>query len=282
MMRIRGILAIETVASVEWLKTHGVRIGVVLVLALAFSRVGTLAIRRVRRRLEGSVDVTAALSLQRTTTLVTTMAYAVRVVVWTIAILLILGELGINLAPLIAGAGIAGIALGFGAQSLVRDFLAGFFILLENQFAVGEAVEINAVGATVTGRVEALTLRVTSIRAVDGTLSIVPNGNIQVVSNKSRGIGRFTVEFELPEAMDPEEPAQRIDELCQKLRKDPAFQALVSWGPESLGAQLGDDGRIVVAVAAESKPSRRAQVEAELRARISQLFLTTKPDAAIP
>jgi small conductance mechanosensitive channel len=107
-------------------------------------------------------------------------------------ILLILGEFGLDLGPLIAGAGIAGIALGFGAQSVVKDFLSGFFFLLEDQFSVGNLVTLNAAGKELEGRVEALSLRTTELRDDAGTLHIIPNGNIMVVGNRSRTRGRRT------------------------------------------------------------------------------------------
>jgi small conductance mechanosensitive channel len=172
--------------TLDWLKTHGVRIAIIVALALLASKLGSIAARRFRRRLERTTDGVPPPSLYRTATLANTVVYVLRIAVWTVAVLMVLGELGFDLGPLLAGAGIAGIALGFGAQSLVRDFLAGFFILLEDQFGVGEAVELSVVGGTVTGRVESLTLRTTSVRTEDGTVSVIPNGNIQVASNRSR------------------------------------------------------------------------------------------------
>src|SRR6266542_462780 len=157
--------------SLAWLRNHGIRIALVVALAVAVSCLGNMAVRRFRRRLEGSQGATIAVSLQRSATLAATLTSAIRTLVWSVAILTVLGELGFDLGPLLAGAGVAGIALGFGAQSLVKDFLAGFFVLLENQFGVGEMVELNVVGGTVTGRVETMTLRSTSIRHRDGTLS---------------------------------------------------------------------------------------------------------------
>src|SRR5437763_15965727 len=130
------------IATPDWLKTNGVRIAVIVVVALALSRMGTMAIRRMRSRLDDVSNATGAINLRRTTTIVGIMNSTLRVVVWTIAILLVLGQVGVDLGPLIAGAGIVGVALGFGAQSLVRDFLSGFFILLENQFTVVDAVEL--------------------------------------------------------------------------------------------------------------------------------------------
>src|SRR5881396_2035047 len=132
------------IGTVDWLKTNGVRIALVILLAFAVSRLGTVAIRRMQRRLEGAPSATGAVNLRRTTTLVTTLTSAFRVAVWTIVVLLVLGQVGLDIGPLIAGAGIVGVALGFGAQSLVRDFLSGFFILLENQFTVGDHVELTS------------------------------------------------------------------------------------------------------------------------------------------
>src|SRR5438105_13946411 len=113
------------IGTPDWLKTNGVRIALVVVLAFAVSRVGTLTIRRMRRRLEGSASVTGEINLRRTTTVFQLMTSAVRVVIWTVVVLLVLGQMGLDVGPLIAGAGIIGVALGFGAQSLVRDFLSG-------------------------------------------------------------------------------------------------------------------------------------------------------------
>src|SRR5438552_6733199 len=170
------------IVSLDWLKENGVRIALVVVVAVAISRAGTLAIRRMRRHLDGAARVTGALNLRRTATIIGIVTSVFRIVIWTIVGLLILGQFGVDLGPLIAGAGIFGVALGFGAQSLVRDFLAGFFILLENQFTVGDAVELitDVSGTRVSGRVESLTLRTTAIRAPDGVLHVVPNGNLHI------------------------------------------------------------------------------------------------------
>ncbi|HXF56126.1 MAG TPA: mechanosensitive ion channel family protein [Actinomycetota bacterium] len=264
----------EAFLSLVWLRTHGVRIGVVLLLAVLLSGLGGLGVRRVRKRLEGPVDATRQVNLKRAATLTAIMANVVRVVVWTVAILTILAEVGINLGPLLAGAGIAGVALGFGAQSLVRDFLAGFFVLLEDQFAVGDYVEISAVGGTVRGRVEALTLRTTAIRQDDGTLTVVPNGGMQVVSNKSRGQGRVTVEVRIPREEDPGEVERRLDELLEELQRSPEVRRLVSAGPWKVAVEPVDE-EVSIRVAGETRPYRREQVEQELARRIRQAFLAT-------
>jgi small conductance mechanosensitive channel len=139
-----------------------------------------------QRRLDSAESETQELNLRRSATLTQAISYVVKVAVWTVVILLVLSEFGLDVGPLIAGAGIAGVALGFGAQSVVKDFLSGFFFLLEDQFSVGNLVILNAAGKELEGRVEALSLRTTELRDEAGTLHIIPNGNIAVVGNRSR------------------------------------------------------------------------------------------------
>lgn len=170
----------------DWLKTHGSRIAGLLFGAVVVSWLGRRAVLRVQRRMHSAPDRERELELQRVATVTNILTNAVMVVVWTVVVLLVLGQLSIDLAPLIAGAGIAGVALGFGAQSLVRDTLMGFFILFEDQLRVGDEVVLSTTGGQVTGVVEDMTLRMTSVRAPDGVLSTVSNGNINLVSNRSR------------------------------------------------------------------------------------------------
>jgi small-conductance mechanosensitive channel len=263
----------------EWLRTSGVRIGVVIVLAAVLSRVGTLAVRRFRGRMEGDPAATAELTLQRTTTLVQTLAAAIRAAVWTIAVLLVLGQVGLDIGPLIAGAGVIGVALGFGAQSLVKDFLSGFFILLENQFAVGDQVELSTVGGTVTGRVELMTLRATWIRSREGTIHAVPNGNVTLVANRSRGEGLLDLEVKVPTGEDVRSVTARLEELFQQVADDPAVGHL-SAPPRVDGVDaVGDD--TLLRITARVRPSRRDEVERELRRRIAQRFVPARHEVTV-
>jgi small conductance mechanosensitive channel len=259
--------------TIEWLKEHGPRIGLLIALAVLVSWLGRVAVRRFRRRLEGTGDtvgITAAVSLHRSTTLVGIVASAIRVVVWTLVTFLVLGELGFNLGPLLAGAGVVGIALGFGAQNLVKDFLAGFFVLFENQYGVGETVELAATGGAVSGRVEVLSLRSTSVRAPDGTLSVVPNGNIQFSANKSRGLGELTVDVNVPTDLDTDEVRLRVDEAVEELKTDGRLRGRVAAGPVVEEVKSADEDSVVVKVKAETRPSRRQEVERVIRSKVEQ------------
>ena len=258
--------------SIEWLRSNGVRILIVMAVAVAVSRLGTLAIRRTRSRVEGTQNATGALNLRRTATIVGILTSTFRVVIWTIVAFIILGEIGINLGPLIAGAGIVGVALGFGAQSLVRDFLSGFFILLENQFTVGDAVEVttDVSAAKVWGRVEALTLRTTAVRGDDGVLHVIPNGNLHIVSNRSRGQADLEVEVRIPRGDDPEEVRALIGELCREMRADDRVAARVFSGPEIVGTDQIDAETIILRVGAATSPARADEIRDEITKRIER------------
>lgn len=151
-----------------------------LIGAALLSRIGSRFARRAVQALQQRSPIRpgSARAELRASTLSQVLATLVRVVVWSMAALLILGVVGLNLAPLLAGAGIAGVAIGFGAQTLVRDVLTGFFILSEDQYGVGDVVTI---GTAPTGTVEDVTLRITRLRSADGVVWFVPNGEIKML-----------------------------------------------------------------------------------------------------
>jgi moderate conductance mechanosensitive channel len=259
------------VFSYRWLQGSGVRILAILVVALLVSWIGRAAVKRVRRRLDASGAQTAELNLRRTTTITSTLTNFILVVVWTVAILMILSELGVNLAPLLASAGIAGVALSFGAQSLVRDFLVGFFVILENQYSVGDTVGINVTGGTsLDGKVEDLTLRYTSIRGSDGTLYEVGNGNILFVANRSRGTGRITIDVVVPKTGRLHEMERRLDQAVQDMRADREISQLLADGPSVVGLIPVDHDKIQATISAEIWASRRDQANAMLKRELTR------------
>jgi small conductance mechanosensitive channel len=267
------LLACHPCADVRnWLLNHGVRIGIILLAAFTVLVLARLAVRRMQRKLEGAEGATQELSLQRTATLTQALSYLVKVVVGTLTVLLLFGEFDIQLGPLLAGAGIAGVALGFGAQSLVRDFLSGFFILLENQFGVSEVVTIQIAGADVTGKVETLSLRITELRDFEGTLHTVPNGNILLVGNRSRGWARAIVDVNVAYTEDLDRVRGVLDELFGELREDPDLQRAFFSGPEVLGVEGVSEKDVTLRVTAEVRPTRRGDLERLLRQRIKQRF----------
>jgi moderate conductance mechanosensitive channel len=241
----------------------------ILVAAILITIVARLLVRRFQRKLEGTVSLTQDLNLQRAATLTHALSTGAIVLIWTIAVLLILGNLKVNVGPLIASAGVVGVALGFGAQSIVRDTLSGFFILLENQFGVGDVVDAYTTAGTVGGKVESLTLRITTLRAFDGTLHVIPNGNIQLISNKSRGWARAIVDVRVAYGEDVQRVRGLLDELFEELRSEPAMRDWLMEGPRVLGIETLADFGQVIRVIAETRPSKRFDVERVLRERVS-------------
>jgi moderate conductance mechanosensitive channel len=256
----------------DWLLSHGISIGLILVVSFLLLWLARVAVRRMQRRLEGVESTTQELSLQRAATVTQALSYVIRVIVLTVAALLILGEFDINLGPLLAGAGIVGVALGFGAQALVRDFLSGFFILLENQFGVGDVITVNVQGQLVTGKVEALSLRTTDIRSFDGTLHTVPNGNILYTGNKSKGWARAIVDVGVTYDENPDRVRGVLDELFEELRSDDELKGWFFDGPSVLGVERLGQYDVVFRVVAETRPSKKPDVERVLRQRIKQRF----------
>jgi small-conductance mechanosensitive channel len=253
----------------DWFAENGPAMIAIIAVAVVFTIFARLLVRRFQRRLEGSPSITQEINLQRITTLTHALSAAAIVIIWVVALMLILGQLNVNLAPLLASAGVAGVAIGFGAQSVVRDTLAGFFILLENQYGVGDVLEVQTTAAPATGRVESLTLRITTLRAFDGTLHVVPNGNIQVVSNKSRGWARAIIDIRLA----PDENVSRVrdvlDDLFEEMKEDPQLNDWIREWPTVLGVETVSEVTKVLRVTAETRPSKRFEAERLLRERIT-------------
>ncbi len=265
-----NVLAQVTSTETDWFAEPWVRIVIILAAAVLVTLVSRLVVNRFRKKLEGTSSVTQELNLQRATTLTGALSTALIVVIWVLAILMALGELGQNIAPLLASAGVAGVALGFGAQSLVRDTLSGFFILLENQFGVGDNLEVQTPSNKVAGRVESLTLRVTSIRAFDGSLHFVPNGNIVVASNRSKGWARAIIDVRTAYDEDVEHLRSVLEELFEELKGDRSLSEWIHEAPSVLGVERMGHDALVMRVIADTRPSKVMDVERLLRERITR------------
>lgn len=205
-------------------------------------------------------------SEQRIDALTSVLRSLVTFVIYTVAVFMILGEIGINLGPLIAGAGILGVALGFGSQSLVKDFLSGVFILVEDQFGVGDIVDLD--GQT-SGVVDAVSLRTTRLRAVDGTLWHVPNGEIRRVGNKSQHWSRALIDIEVAYDTDLDHAEAVIARVADEIASEDAdvIEQPEVWGVEQLGAN-----GIVIRLVLKTRPSEQFRVSRELRRRIKAVF----------
>jgi small conductance mechanosensitive channel len=201
---------------------------------------------------------------QRAQTIGAVLRSVVTIVIWSIAVLTVLDILGINLAPLIAGAGIVGVALAFGAQSLVRDFLSGMFMLMEDQFGVGDVIDTGVA----TGTVEGVSLRTTRLRDIDGVVWHVPNGTILRVGNKSQQWSRAVVDVPVTFEADTGAATEVIHEVSQAIWHEPDFASVILAEPSVLGVESLAPGRVVIRVVVRTQPQEQWRVERELRTRI--------------
>jgi moderate conductance mechanosensitive channel len=257
--------------AADWFVAKPLTIGIVVVVSLVTIKLLSRAIRRFVRGVEAAAGGSANSALrvqQRAETVGLVLRSVVRIVVAVIAVTTILGELGVELGPLIAGAGIAGVAFGFGAQSLVKDFLSGIFMLVEDQFGVGDVID----SGDAVGTVEAVSLRTTRIRAVDGTLWHVPNGSIARVGNKSQEWSRALLDVEVAYGVDLDEAQRVIKEVADALWKDAEFADSVIEEPEVWGVEkLGTTG-VAIRLVVKTRPKDQWKVLRALRQRISQGF----------
>jgi small-conductance mechanosensitive channel len=189
-------------------------------------------------------------------------------VVWVIALLTALGQVGISPLPALVGLGLCGIAVGFGAQSLVRDVISGFYIVLEDQFVTGDSVQI---GET-TGRVEQLTLRRTVLRDARGALVTIANGEIRMVANLSRDWSQSFVDIGLAAEIALEKPLAALEAAAAELRGDTSWAQTIVDGPRVLGVQSYDRNATVVRLQVRTAPTRQDEVSRELRRRIQIEF----------
>jgi small-conductance mechanosensitive channel len=186
------------------------------------------------------------------------------ITIFSIASVVILGDLGINLAPLLASAGVVGIAIGFGAQSMVRDYLAGIFMLVEDQYGVGDVISIG----DATGTVENVTLRVTRLRDVSGIVWHIRNGAIEQVGNESQGWARAVVDYPVPYEVDLTAIRSLLSEAAQALWDEPDWRMVLLDPPEVWGAQEISGKEVTMRIVAKTAPLRQWEVERELRARV--------------
>jgi moderate conductance mechanosensitive channel len=215
---------------------------------------------------------------QRAKALGSILSNAASVLIFGIAAVTIAGDLGLNLAPVLASAGVLGIAIGFGAQSLVRDFLAGIFMLLEDQYGVGDVID----SGYATGTVEAVSLRVTTLRDVNGVVWYVRNGTINRIGNESQGWARAVIDF--PVAYDQDLPRVRqvMTETAAQMWQEERWHDVITEEPEVWGVEAVYSDTIVMRLVARTLPLRQWEVARELRERLKMaLNFAAAPGQAI-
>jgi small conductance mechanosensitive channel len=233
---------LDSMATTRWgiMTQTGLRIVLILLLAWLVATLLRRAIRVLRERVASRLDDREA--VRRAETLTRMFRHIVTVAITLVAGMMVLSELGISLAPILGAAGIAGVAIGFGAQSLVRDFFSGFFILFEDQIRTGDVVRV----ATHSGVVEEITLRHTRLRDYEGNVHFVPNGMIDSVVNMSRGFANAVMDVGVAYRENLDEVYAVLHETGRQLRADPTFGPRILDDLEIAGVERWDTSAVVV------------------------------------
>jgi small conductance mechanosensitive channel len=286
-----GVLA----STADWVIGKPLAVGVILLVAWIVARITRrLARRAIIRFMTADQSAVKALEkvgvashaasvddprrVARASSVATVVTSTITVVIWVIALLLSLGELGINLAPLIAGAGIAGIAIGFGAQNLVKDCVAGFFMLVEDQYGIGDVVDVGLA----SGSVERISLRTTVLRSQDGTVWHVPNGEIHRVGNRSQLWSVAVLDVVVAYDADLGETRRVVHDVAERVVADERFAGDILAAPELLGVEAtGPDG-VTLRLLVKTNPGAQYRLQRALREEIKLALDTAGIDVRPP
>jgi moderate conductance mechanosensitive channel len=252
----------------RWGETHGVHFVLTIVGAFIVIRASSLGIHYLQHRL-GRRHAEEDFEWQRRSeTLGGILTSVVNVSVGFVAALMALGELSVDVMPILTGAGIAGLAVGFGAQNLVRDVISGFFLILEDQVRVGDITRINGVGGTV----EQINLRTIVVRDGDGAVHVFPNGTITALANLSKRYSFAVVDIKIPYAEDAERALIALRDVGESLAKDPAWAPSLLGPIDAPGIESMVGGGTTVRIRCKTLPLKHGPVAGELRRRILASF----------
>ena len=276
MRQLLAGLGLERFSESADVLAAGLRVVLIVALAWFILRVLERLLRRLLVRMPWRRR--DAESEQRAETLVRVIRYIAAAAVVVVAVLLVLGELGVAITPLLATAGVAGVALGFGAQTLVKDFLNGFFLLLEDQIRQGDVVEVAGKG----GLVEEVTLRYVRLRDYEGVVHFVPAGSITTVSNRSRGYAYAVVDLHLDYRVDADVIFGLLREEARAMREDPMFGPRILEDLEIAGVDALDDARITVKCRVKVRSLEQWGVRREFLRRLKLRFEAECIDIPLP
>jgi small conductance mechanosensitive channel len=248
----------------KWGFEHGLKVLVISVLAYALVRTTALLVRRFEHQVSQGTTLDALERAKRARTLGSLVNNVATTLISAVALLMVLNELGINIAPVLTGAGIAGLAVGFGAQTLVRDVISGFFLILEDQVRVGDSAAINNVG----GLVEQINLRTIVLRDEEGSVHVFPNGAITTLANKSKDFSFYVISLPIPYHEDPDRVAKILREAGDELRQDSYYGTFILDGLEIMGVDAFGDWAMQIKMRIKTVPQRQFEVGRELRKRI--------------
>jgi moderate conductance mechanosensitive channel len=266
---MKEIIIKLTELIIPWLLSHGIKI--------LFITIGTYILNRFLKHTIEKIVRTAVVSdkylpkeaeEKREDTLIRIFTWSSRIIILFITTLMILQEFGIPIGPILAGAGIIGIAVGFGGQYFIKDIISGFFFILENQYRVGDVVNFDGTG----GLVEDISLRMTTLRDLDGTVYHIPHGEIKKVANLSKDFARINLNIGIAYAANLDHVIKIVNKVGDELSQDPQWKEFIIKPPQFLRVDDFADSSIVIKILGETQPLKQWEVTGELRKRIKIAF----------
>lgn len=251
-----------------FLLEHGLKILAICIGAYIIQNISGYFIARAVRSLVRPGNLSRIAEEKRENTLIQVVSGTMMVMIWVVSVLMILSELGVAIGPLLAAAGIAGVAVGFGGQYLIRDIITGMFIILENQYRVGDVV---CFGDT-CGSVEHISLRMTMLRDLDGTVHHIPHGEVKTVSNMTKGYARVNLDVGVGYGSDIGQVIEVINAVGQELANDPYWKDQIMEAPAFLRIDTFGDSALIVKILGKVQPLAQWDVTGELRKRLKSAF----------
>jgi len=252
-----------------WLSTNGLRIILVFLGAWILNKIVNLSIERIiRKMVKPDFYATSDAEKKREDTLIRVFSGAFSVILYLVVIMMVLSELGLNIGPLLAGAGVAGLAFGFGAQYLIRDIITGLFIIMENQYRVGDVVCLDGT----CGAVEDINLRMTVLRDLDGTVHHVPNGTVTKSSNLSKDFARVNLNIGVGYDADIEKVIDVVNHVGKELADDPKYKDMIKKPMEFVRVNAFGDSAVEIKILGDVVPLKQWEVAGEFRKRLKKAF----------
>jgi small conductance mechanosensitive channel len=252
----------------RWLIQSGLRIAVIVVFAYLVIRIGTAASRRFEREMSQGSGLDVLERTKRAQTLGRLLQKTLSFLVIGIAGLMVLRQLDIDITPVLTGAGIAGLAIGFGAQTLVRDIISGFFLIVEDQVRVGDVAVVNGQG----GLVEEVNLRTIVLRDETGTVHVFPNGEVKTLANSTKDFSYYVITVSIPFDQDPDRVAEAMRAAAATLLEDGDYRPHILEPLDVYGVDAWEPGTLIVKARIKTVPLKQWVVGRELRKRIARVF----------
>jgi small conductance mechanosensitive channel len=252
----------------RWAANTGVRIVALLLLAFAVVRILSAVIVRAEHDMQVGSGLDALERRKRAQTIASVARRGFAIVIWTIALLIVLRELDVDITPVLTGAGIVGLAVGFGAQTLVRDVISGFFLIVEDQVRVGDVAMVNGIG----GLVEQINLRTMVLRDVDGAVHVIPNGEIKTLANRTKDYSYYVIDLGVDYDADTDRIVTLVRDAGSQLMLDPAYAPFILEPIEVMGVDDFKESSVTLKFRIKTVPQKQWEIGRELRRRIKQVL----------